>query len=70
LSAELRRFVGCAPLEFLRTARLDQARRKIIAAAPGASVTAVAAPSRSAAAVSAVLAVRRVSRIRRFALGE
>jgi AraC-like DNA-binding protein/tetratricopeptide (TPR) repeat protein len=42
LEKHFRRFAGCAPLEFLRTARLDQARRKLIAAAPGASVTGVA----------------------------
>jgi transcriptional regulator GlxA family with amidase domain len=47
MEKHFRRFAGCAPLEFLRTARLDQARRKLIAAAPGASVTGVAGGVRS-----------------------
>lgn len=42
LEKHFRRFVGCAPSEFVRTARLDQARRKLIAAGPGANVTGVA----------------------------
>ena len=42
LEKHFRRFAGCAPLKFLRTARLDQARRQLIAAAPGTNVTAVA----------------------------
>ncbi len=42
MERHFRRFAGCTPLEFLRTARLDQARRRLIAAAPGASVTSVA----------------------------
>ena len=43
LEKHFRRFVGCAPLEFLRTERLDQARRKLLKAPPGASVTEIAA---------------------------
>jgi AraC-like DNA-binding protein len=42
LEKHFRRFVGCAPLDFLRTERLDQARRKLLRAPPGASVTRVA----------------------------
>jgi AraC-like DNA-binding protein/tetratricopeptide (TPR) repeat protein len=43
LEKHFRRFVGCAPLEFLHTERLDQARRKLLSAPPGASVTEIAA---------------------------
>lgn len=43
LEKHFQRFVGCAPLEFLRTERLDQARRKLLQAPPGASVMAIAA---------------------------
>ena len=43
LEKHFRRFVGCAPLEFLRAERLDQARRKLLKARPGASVTKIAA---------------------------
>jgi AraC-like DNA-binding protein len=43
LEKHFQRFVGCAPLEFLRTERLDQARRKLLRAPPGASVTEIAA---------------------------
>ena len=42
LEKHFRCFARCAPLEFLRAARLDQARRKFIAAAPAASVSGVA----------------------------
>jgi transcriptional regulator GlxA family with amidase domain len=42
MEKHFQRFASCAPLEFLRTARLDQARRKLIAATPGATVTGVA----------------------------
>ena len=43
LEKHFRRFVGCAPLEFLRAERLDQARRKLLKARPGASVMDIAA---------------------------
>jgi AraC-like DNA-binding protein len=43
LEKHFRRFVGCAPLEFLRAERLDRARRKLLKARPGASVTEIAA---------------------------
>jgi AraC-like DNA-binding protein len=43
LEKHFRRFVGQAPLEFLRAERLDQARRRLLAAPPQASVAAVAA---------------------------
>ena len=43
LEKHFRRFVGCAPLEFLRAERLDQARRKLLKARPGASVMEIAA---------------------------
>ena len=43
LEKHFRRFVGCAPLEFLRSERLDQARRKLLRAPPGASVMEIAA---------------------------
>lgn len=43
LEKHFRRFVGFAPLAFLRTERLDQARRKLLTAPPGASVMAIAA---------------------------
>ncbi len=43
LEKHFRRFVGCAPLEFLRAERLDQARRKLLKAPPGASVMEMAA---------------------------
>ena len=43
LEKHFRRFIGCAPLTFLRTERLDQARRKLLRAPPGASVTEIAA---------------------------
>jgi AraC-like DNA-binding protein len=42
LEKHFRRFVGCALLEFLRTERLDQARRKLLRASPRTSVTGVA----------------------------
>ena len=42
LEKHFQRFVGCAPLEFLRTERLDQARRKLLRAPPGASVMEIA----------------------------
>jgi AraC-like DNA-binding protein len=43
LEKHFRRFVGQAPLEFLHAERLDQARRRLLAAPPQASVTTVAA---------------------------
>lgn len=43
LEKHFRRFVGCAPLEFLRTERLDQARRKLLRARPGTNVMEIAA---------------------------
>jgi AraC-like DNA-binding protein/tetratricopeptide (TPR) repeat protein len=43
LEKHFQRFVGCAPLEFLRTERLDQARRRLLQAPPGASVMEIAA---------------------------
>ena len=43
LEKHFRRFVGCAPLEFLRIERLDQARRKLLKARPGVSVMEIAA---------------------------
>jgi AraC-like DNA-binding protein len=43
LEKHFRRFVGCAPLEFLRAERLDQARRKLLRAPPHASVMETAA---------------------------
>jgi transcriptional regulator GlxA family with amidase domain len=42
LEKHFRRFVGRAPMEFLRTMRLDQARRSLLRAAPGTNVTGVA----------------------------
>jgi AraC-like DNA-binding protein len=43
LEKHFRCFVGCAPLEFLRTERLGQARRKLLMAPPRASVMEIAA---------------------------
>ena len=43
LEKHFQRFVGCAPLEFLRAERLDQARRKLLRARPGTSVMEIAA---------------------------
>lgn len=43
LEKHFRRFGGCAPLEFLRSERLGQARRKLLRAPPGASVMGIAA---------------------------
>lgn len=42
LEKHFRRFVGYGPSEFLHTARLDEARRKILAASPEANVTEIA----------------------------
>ena len=42
LEKQFRRFVGLAPLEFLRTERFGEARRRLLRAAPGTSVTQVA----------------------------
>jgi AraC-like DNA-binding protein/tetratricopeptide (TPR) repeat protein len=43
LEKHFRRFVGCAPLEFLRSERLDQARLRLLRAPPDASVMKIAA---------------------------
>jgi AraC-like DNA-binding protein len=43
LEKHFRRFAGCAPRAFLRAERLDQARRKLLMARPGTSVTDIAA---------------------------
>ena len=43
LEKHFRHLVGCAPLEFLRAERLDQARRKLLKAPPAVSVTEIAA---------------------------
>ncbi len=45
LEKHFRRFLGCAPLEFLRTERLDRARRRLLRGPPGANVTEVATDS-------------------------
>jgi AraC-like DNA-binding protein/tetratricopeptide (TPR) repeat protein len=42
LEKHFKRFAGFAPLEFLRTARFDEARRKLLRAQPGVSVTTIA----------------------------
>jgi transcriptional regulator GlxA family with amidase domain len=42
LEKHFRRFLGCSPLEYLRGARLDQARRKLARAAPSVNVTEIA----------------------------
>src|SRR6266545_448797 len=42
LQAHFRRFIGAAPLEFLRVTRLAEARRQLLRAEPTASVTSVA----------------------------
>jgi AraC-like DNA-binding protein/tetratricopeptide (TPR) repeat protein len=42
LEKHFKRFVGLAPLEFLRTERFDEARRRLLKAPPGVSVTKVA----------------------------
>ena len=42
LQAYFRRFIGAGPLEFLRLTRLAEARRQLLRAEPGASVTGVA----------------------------
>jgi AraC-like DNA-binding protein len=42
LEKHFRRFVGCAPLEFLRRERFNQARRQLLKASPGASVAVIA----------------------------
>lgn len=42
LEKHFRRFVGCAPLEFLRAERLSQVRRRLLRGAPDANVTVVA----------------------------
>jgi AraC-like DNA-binding protein/tetratricopeptide (TPR) repeat protein len=43
LEKHFQRFVGCAPLAFLRTERLNQARRRLLMAPPSASVVKIAA---------------------------
>jgi AraC-like DNA-binding protein len=42
LEKHFKRFVGLSPLEFLRTERFDEARRRLLKAPPGVSVTKVA----------------------------
>jgi AraC-like DNA-binding protein/tetratricopeptide (TPR) repeat protein len=42
LEKHFRRFIGLAPLEFLRTERFDEVRRQLLRAPPGATVTQVA----------------------------
>jgi AraC-like DNA-binding protein len=42
LEKHFRRFVGCAPLRFLQAERLGEARRQLLVATVGASVTAIA----------------------------
>jgi AraC-like DNA-binding protein len=42
LEKHFRRFVGCAPLQFLRAERLGQVRRRLLRGSPGTNVTVVA----------------------------
>src|ERR1700678_804265 len=42
LEKHFKRFVGFSPLEFLRAERFDEARRRLLKAPPGVSVTKVA----------------------------